>query len=111
MKKHIFLLVVFIVPMADIFSPHVMAEIQVSDKDESVKWLGVAWNIADDRKMENINGRYEPEGLDKYMKRYFDELSSKIDQLLEQGNRLEKKVDDLLSKSGRSLGSPQQEST
>ena len=79
-----------------------------SEKDASVRKLGVAWNIAEDRKMENIGGVYEPEGLDKYVKRYFEQLSSKVDQLIEQSNRLEKKVDELLSKSGRPLVSQQQ---
>ena len=89
-------------------SSRAMAEMDASGKDVSVRKLGVAWNIAEDRKMENISGIYEPEGLDKYMKRYFEQLSSKVDQLIEQSNRLEKKVDELLSKSGRPLVSQQQ---
>lgn len=84
----------------------------VSNQDESVKKLGVAWNIADDRKIANYAGVYQPEGLDVYMKRYFDQftakiesLTQKISQLSEQNNRLEKKVDDLLSKNPKSPGS------
>lgn len=80
-----------------------MAATDASTKDVSVRKLGVAWNMAEDRKMENIGGMYEPEGLDKYMKRYFDQLSAKVDQLIEQSKRLEKKVDELTSKSGRPL--------
>ena len=89
-------------------SSRAMAEMVGSEKDVSVRKLGVAWNIAEDRKMENISGIYEPEGLDKYMKRYFEQLSSKVDQLIEQNNRLEKKVDELLSKSGQSSASQSQ---
>lgn len=85
-----------------------MAAMGASEKDASVRKLGVAWNIAEDRKMENIGGIYEPEGLDKYMKRYFEEFSAKIDRLIEQSNRLEKKVDELNSKSSQWLASQQQ---
>ena len=89
-------------------SSRAMANMEASEKDVSVRKMGVAWNIAEDRKMENSGGVYQPEGLDKYMKRYFDELSAKVDQLAEQNNRLEKKVDELLSKSNQPLGSQQQ---
>ena len=82
------------------------ADTGVSNQDESVKKLGVAWNIAEDRKIANYAGVYQPEGLDIYMKRYFDQFSAKIDlltqkigQLSEQSDRLQKKVDDLLSKN------------
>lgn len=78
----------------------------ISSQDESVKKLGVAWNIAEDRKIGNYAGVYQPEGLDVYMKRYFDRfsvnidlLTQKINHLNEQTDRLEKKVDDLLSRS------------
>lgn len=80
-----------------------IAVMEASEKDQAVRKLGVSWNIAEDRKMENISGIYEPEGLDKYMKRYFEQLSAKVDQLTDQNKRLEKKVDELLSKSGRPL--------
>ena len=42
--------------------------------------------------MENISGVYEPEGLDKYMKRYFDQLSSKMDQLSAKVDKLSAQV-------------------
>ena len=84
------------------------ADNDVSNKDESVKKMGVAWNIAEDRKIGNYAGIYQPEGLDVYMKRYFDQFSAKVDQLTqkigqlsEQSNRLEKKVDDLLSRNSK----------
>ena len=90
------------------FSPRGMAVMEASDKDVSVKKLGVSWNIAEDRKMERIGGMYEPEGLDKYMKRYFEQLSAKVEQLTEQSKRLEKKVEELISKSNQALGAQQQ---
>lgn len=73
-------------------SPSAAAVMEASDKDASVRKLGVAWNIAQDRKMENISGVYEPEGLDKYMKRYFDQLSSKMDQLSAKVDKLSAQV-------------------
>jgi hypothetical protein len=73
----------------------VQAATQVSSKDQAVQEVGVAWNMASDRKIENDGGLYQPEGLDKYMKRYFDQFSAKIDQLIERTDRLEKKIDAL----------------
>jgi hypothetical protein len=87
----------------------------VSNKDEGVKKNGVTWNIAQDRNVILFGGAYQPEGLDLYMQRYFDQflmrfdlLAKKIDQLNEQNGRLEKKVDELLSKSNKSLVSQAQ---
>lgn len=78
-----------------------MAEMTVSDGDQSVKKLGMAWNIAEDRKIENDGGIYQPEGLDKYMKRLIENLSAQIDQLDKQNQRLEKKVDSLIEKTSQ----------
>ena len=78
-------------------APCLFAGEEVATKDESVKSLGVAWNMASDRKIENDGGLYQPEGLDKYMKRYFDQFNAKIDQLIERVDRLEKKIDAMSS--------------
>lgn len=75
------------------------AEEDVSSVDQSVKKVGVAWNIAEDRQIENDGGLYQPEGLDKYMKRLFEGLSDKIDRLAEQNQRLEQKIDSLIEKN------------
>ncbi len=76
-----------------------MAGVNVSDEDQSVKKLGMAWNIAEDRNIENDGGIYQPEGLDKYMKRLISNLSAQIDQLDKQNQRLEKKLDSLIEKT------------
>lgn len=85
-----------------------------SEKDASVRKMGVAWNIAEDRKVENIAGVYEAEGLDKYMKRYFDELSAKIDglsmkvdKLLEQVAQIDSKTSALSAKKNESSAASQ----
>ena len=39
---------------------------------------GVIHNIAEDRQVERIGGIYEPEGLDKYMKRHFEAILSEL---------------------------------
>lgn len=78
-----------------VFSISLEAATQVPSKDEAVQEVGVAWNMASDRKIENDGGIYQPEGLDKYMKRYFDQFTAKIDQLIERTDRLEKKIDAL----------------
>lgn len=63
-----------------------------TEKDSSVRRYGVAWNVAEDRKMENINGVYQPEDLDKYMKRYFEQLFSKVNELSVKMDRLSGQV-------------------
>ncbi|HNX69519.1 MAG TPA: hypothetical protein PLL75_06210 [Candidatus Omnitrophota bacterium] len=85
-----------------------VSALDVSSQDESVKKVGVAWNIAQDRKIENDGGLYQPEGLDKYVKRLteqlsvkIDQLSSKLDRLSTQNDRLEKKVDQLIAQGNK----------
>ena len=83
-------------------------------KDSSVKRYGVAWNVAEDRKFENINGIYQPEDIDKYMKRYFEqlfakvsELSMKMDSLSAQVVQLDAGVKALAKKMETSAGASQ----
>lgn len=66
-----------------------------SDKDESTRRIGVAWNMASDRRVENIAGIVEPEGLDKYMKRYFDQINSKLDAMANNLADLSKQVKEI----------------
>lgn len=51
------------------------------EEGAGVKRHGVIHNIADDRKVERVGGIYEPESLDKYMRRKFDEVFSKLDRM------------------------------
>lgn len=71
----------------------------VPSEDQAVQKVGVAWNMAKDRKIENDGGLYQPEGLDKYMRRLVDELSARIDQLAQQNRALESKIDRLLQQN------------
>jgi len=71
----------------------------VSSEDQGVQKVGVSWNMAKDRKIENDGGLYQPEGLDKYMRRLVDELDAKVDQLIQQNGILEKKIDMLLQQN------------
>lgn len=77
----------------------ITAAADVSSDDQGVKKVGVVWNIAKDRKIENIGGLYQPEELDKYMRRLVDELSARIDQLIQQNGVLEQKIDRLLQQN------------
>lgn len=45
------------------------------------KKYGVIHNIAEDRQVERVGGIYEPEGLDKYMKRRFDDIVTRLEAL------------------------------
>ncbi len=66
-------------------------------EDEGVKQYGVVFDIAKDRKVENAGGLYQPEGLDKYMKRLTDDLGLKIAALEDAQKRTEKKLDEALA--------------
>ena len=73
-------------------SSTLIADTNGSQPNTSVKKYGVAWNVAEDRKIENINGVYQPEDLDKYMKRYFEQLFSKVNELSAKMDRLSDQV-------------------
>jgi len=88
-----------------------LAVADTPQKDSSVKRYGVAWNVAEDRKFENINGIYQPEDIDKYMKRYFEqlfakvsELSMKMDSLSAQVTQLDAGIKALAKKTETSVG-------
>jgi len=59
------------------------------------KKYGVIHNIADDRLVERVGGIYEPEGIDKYMKRKFDEVSAQIAGLERKMADVEQKLDSI----------------
>ena len=66
-----------------------------ADDEEGVRKYGVVHNIAEDRQVVKVGGIYEPEGLDKYMKRRFDEVVSKLGNLENQIAKLEEQFKDL----------------
>lgn len=51
------------------------------DDNHGVLASGVIHNIAPDRRVEKIGGIMQPEPLDLYMKRLFEGLSKKLDQM------------------------------
>jgi hypothetical protein len=59
-------------------------------QESGQKKYGVIFNIAEDRKVEKVGGIYEPEGLDKYVRRRFDAVDERLDSL-------EKMITDLKS--------------
>jgi hypothetical protein len=59
---------------------------------------GVIHNIAEDREVERVGGIYEPEGLDKYMKRKFDELHGRLDEMGERLKVIEKNQGTILER-------------
>ena len=78
---------------------HAQDDAATEDVEAGVKSHGVVHNIAEDRQIERIGGIYQPEGLDKYMKRKFDAMSQKIGEL-------ENKVDQLTEEVKRFSGNP-----
>jgi len=51
------------------------------DESGGQKHYGVIHNIAEDRQVERVGGIYEPEGIDKYMKRRFDAIDERLTAL------------------------------
>ena len=49
--------------------------------EEGQRKYGVIHNIAEDRMVERVGGVYEPEGIDKYMKRRFDDMKDQINRM------------------------------
>lgn len=62
------------------------------------KHNGVIYNIADDRQVEKVGGIYEPEGLDKYMKRRFDTMDAKLNDIQGQLEKMAEQMMVLLKK-------------
>lgn len=56
-------------------------QVSAQEGDGGQKKYGVVHNIAEDRLVERVGGLYEPEGIDKYMKRRFDDLAAQINRL------------------------------
>jgi len=57
-------------------------------EDKGIEHYGFVHNIAEDRQVEKIGGIYEPEGLDKYVKRHFDLLRQRSDVLEEKVDKI-----------------------
>lgn len=76
----------------------VQAEEPVKGKDGGILKYGVLHDVAEDREFERIGGKYEPEGLDKYMKRHFDLMAARLDKLEEHLTRMDSRLDGLEKK-------------
>ena len=74
------------------------------EKESGVKRFGFVHNIAEDRQIERIGGIYQPEGLDKYMKRKFDAMTAKIDELEKKVDRLNDTVQRSSARGKRQAG-------
>lgn len=69
--------------------PHLFAQ----EEEGEVRVNGVVFNIASDRRVEKVGGIYEPEGLDKYFKRYLVEMNARLDRMEAQIGTLNEKLD------------------
>ncbi len=85
----------------------ILLNAQDDEPEAGVKSHGVIQNISEDRQIERIGGIYQPEGLDKYMKRKFDALNEKIAELEAKVDQLSvelKKVSSLATAATQSNG-------
>jgi hypothetical protein len=81
------------------------------EESHGVLASGVIHNIAPDRKVEKIGGIMQPEPLDTYLKRLFDELFIKMDQMDQRLQKIEASVQHNLTQpppaiSGKTAGTP-----
>lgn len=65
------------------------------DQETGVKKYGVVHDIAEDRKINRVGGIYEPEGLDRYLKRKFDTLFQKLDAVESRLRKVEENLSGL----------------
>ena len=68
------------------------AEEQSDQKLEGVTKYGVTHNVAPDREIVSVGGRYEPEGIDFYLKKKFDAMETKMDKLIEEIDNTKKEL-------------------
>lgn len=78
--------------MAGFFLCIVLPDAQCEDERQGVVAGGVVHNIASDRKVEKIGGILQPEPLDSYLKRLFDNLSKKLDLMDERLQNIEEAI-------------------
>jgi hypothetical protein len=73
------------------------------DEDTGVLSHGVVHNIAEDRKVIRVGGKYEPEGLDFYIQRHFEDLTERMRALEAKLDAIESELQslraDLLTRS------------
>ena len=66
------------------------------DAVSGVKKYGIVHDVADDREFEKVGGIYQAEGLDKYVKKHFDDLSARLTEIDNKITAMQKKLDDVL---------------
>lgn len=80
-----------------VFAAVLLSSIEASyAEDGGQKKYGVIHNIAEDRQVERVGGIYEPEGIDKYMKRRFDDLAAQINRLDSRMAQMETQITRIL---------------
>jgi hypothetical protein len=84
---------------------------QAEDEEGGQQKYGVIHNIADDRKVEKVGGIYEPEGIDKYMKRRFDAMDERLGAIEGQIAQISADVKDLGKKIEESNKKKDEEAT
>ena len=105
-RMPIFCLILLLLAARPLFGAYGTAEEETESTesgDSGVKVKGFVYNIAPDREVKKIGGIYEPEGLDLYLKRHLDRLTSEIGQLQEDVGEMKKdirEIRELLSHRG-----------
>ena len=95
-----YFLVTFFIFLFLVVSPVSLSYGEDGVKEGGVRKYGVIQNVAPDRQFERIGGKYEPEGLDIYIRRLFDDvflrvegIEAKLDNLKKQVDQVQKQVD------------------
>lgn len=101
-NRAIFWMLILCLVLSSMMSGNALAE---DESSEGVTKFGVTHNVAPDREIVKVGGRYEPEGIDFYLKRKFDatdtrmvELINKLDEMDKRLKSLEEKLELLFNK-------------
>jgi len=70
---------------------------RATSEEGGVRRYGVIYNIAQDRQVIKVGGKYEPEGIDIYMKRLFDDMAQRFSDVESRVGQLEAKIEKLSS--------------
>ncbi len=61
--------------------------------EEGVKARGVIFNVAEDRRIDYVNGYQEPESIDKYIKRKFDDVYAQLKTMNEKLDKISSQLE------------------
>lgn len=72
-----------------------LCSLALAEEQVGVKSNGVTFNIASDRKIIKVGGVYQPEELDSYMKRRFDDIQIQLQQIQQSQKEIKERIQNI----------------